>query len=127
MKQLLYSISRAIRCRKVAKQYFLDTISYQAMPVRYMCRYHLYIKEGDYGFMDFFKHPQSAKQLSQTIKQSRTECEELFQMGDTYDCRAHYDAIRFYFRMLDFYATRYPGLLRIVLRRWQRKSPSPHA
>lgn len=126
MNHLFHHLSNAIRSRKEAKQYFTDTISYRAMPVRYMCRYHLYIKEGDYDFMDLFKHPKSAEQLSQTIKQSRTQCEELFNMG-VYDSREHYDSIRMYFRKLDFYATHHPGLLRIVLLRWQLKFPFRHA
>lgn len=124
MKKIFRHIKNYFRSLREANKYFSDTISYRAYSIRHMCRYHLYIIDKDYSLMDKFKFPASISELLETIKRCRVECETAYEMG-VYDCREHYDSIRFYLRKLEFYAIRHRGLLLLVILGSREKSPSP--
>lgn len=100
---------------KQASLVFKMTRDYSAKWLRFVCRYHLYIKEGDYSLRYAFEHPKSRKEFIKLIEHQLQEIEQVF-YGSFFDKREHYDGCKLYLKCLHSFAIHYPLLFFVRFR-----------
>ena len=109
MKKCIYRWREAVRL-------FRTTRSYDVMWLRWVCRYHLYVQEGDYSLRSKFCAPHGLRAFCRQVESSLRECEMVYRMG-LYDSRQHYDGCRLYLHKLRSFCKYYPITWRVVFRR----------
>lgn len=100
MKKSIYRWREAVRL-------FRATRSYEEKWLRWVCRYHLYVQDGDYSLRGQFCAPRGLRAFRRQVERSLRECEEVYRMG-LYDSRQHYDGCRLYLHKLRSFSKHYP-------------------
>lgn len=127
---IMTKIQKHFRSIALAKQLFSSTIDYSHMPLRYVCRYHLFIEEGDYSLRDKLCHPfhggltrnprliniqARASLYLELLNNCSDEIEQCYQMG-VFDFRFHYDSAKNYLRYMRFLIRHHPILFAWIFR-----------
>lgn len=100
-----------------AVRLFRETREYEVKWLRWVCRYHLYLREGDYTLRELFCSPRGLAAFRKQIDICLRECDKVYYLG-LYDSRQHYDGCRLYLRTLRSFCEHYPITWRVVFRRW---------
>lgn len=96
---------------------FRETRRYEVKWLRLVCRYHLYLREGDYTLRELFCSPRGLAAFRKQIDICLRECDKVYYLG-LYDSRQHYDGCRLYLRTLRSFCEHYPITWLVVFRRW---------
>lgn len=110
MKKIITTLQKKLFRLKQANVLFKLTRLYNSRWQRWVCRYHLYIHEGDYTTpRSLLTLPNSRKEHIKTTIQLLAEMEEVYR-GSLFDSREHYDNCRLYLKSLLSFTRHYPLL-----------------
>lgn len=92
-----------------------EGVPYEELCLRWVCRYHLFVKKGDYSVIDKFKKPKSRWVFINMCSTLIREMDAVEDWGFM-DSREIYDNIRIMLHRLRAYAKHYPLIWWLVFR-----------